>query len=200
MVLEVAQDSHQPGRPTEQGVALQVGTAPEQVIAAAGAALAARRRRPMLFVDAAIPSDVDPAVNDLDGAFVYSLDDLERLALEGRSQRDEAAGDAGAIVEEEVAHFLRAVAERAATPAVTALRGHFERIRSEILRDTGADDPAADAATRRLVNRLLHAPSESLRALSAESPAEAARAEEMLRRLFVIGTDENPAGKEENEK
>ena len=38
--------------------------------------------RPMLFIDAAIPSDVDPAVNDLEGAFAYSLDDFERIALE----------------------------------------------------------------------------------------------------------------------
>lgn len=163
-------------------------------------ALIARRRRPMLFVDAAIPSDVDPAVNGLDGAFVYSLDDLERLALEGRSRRDEAAGDAESIVEEEVARFIRAGAERAATPAVVALRGHFERVRAEILRDIGSDGPAVDAATRRLINRLLHSPSEVLRALSAESPADAAKAEDMLRRLFVIGAEENPADKEENGK
>ena len=66
----------------------------------------------MLFIDAAIPSDVDPLVNDLEDAFVYSLDDLERIALEGRFQRDEAATEAEAIIETELREYVRAVAER----------------------------------------------------------------------------------------
>lgn len=156
---------------------------------AAAAALTERRRRPMLFVDAAIPSDVDPAVNELDGAFVYSLDDLERIALEGRSSRDRAAEDAEGIVAEEVDGFRRATAERNATPAVTALRAHFERVRADVVTESSSADPALDDATRRLVNRLLHAPSEALRALSAENDPAALRAEKLLRQLFDIAPD-----------
>jgi glutamyl-tRNA reductase len=168
----------------------------------AGAALAARRRRPMLFVDAAIPADVDPSVNDLDGAFVYSLDDLERIALEGRSMRDQAAVDAEGIVEEEIEKFRRASAERNATPAVTALRDHFERMREDVLADLAMDDPALDDATRRLVNRLLHAPSETLRALAAENDPSAQQAEELLRRLFGIepGADSGGGNTQEDDK
>lgn len=165
------------------------------------AALVARRHRPMLFVDAAIPSDVEAEVNDLDGAFVYSLDDLERLALEGRSRRDEAAGDAEAVVEEEVARFLRASAERGATPAVTALRTHFEQVRADVLRGLGTagSEAAAEEATRRLVGRLLHGPSEALRALAAESPERAAEAEALLRRMFTTAPDD-PADEGEKDK
>ena len=152
----------------------------------AAAALAQRRRRPILFVDAAIPSDVDPAVNDLDGAFVYSLDDLERIALEGRSSRHRAAEDAEAIVGEEVEGFRRATAERNATPAVTALRAHFERVRADVLAELPSADPALEDATRRLVNRLLHAPSEALRALSAKNDPAGLQAEKLLRHLFDI--------------
>lgn len=158
----------------------------------AATALTQRRRRPMLFVDAAIPSDVDPAVNDLDGAFVYSLDDLERIALEGRSSRDRAAEDAEGIVGEEVDGFRRATAERNATPAVTALRAHFERVRAEIVTESSSADPALDDATRRLVNRLLHAPSEALRALSAQNDPAAPQAEKLLRQLFDIEPDAEP--------
>tara|TARA_R110000868_G_scaffold55460_5_gene172519 strand:+ start:20054 stop:21373 length:1320 start_codon:yes stop_codon:yes gene_type:complete len=153
-------------------------------------AIARRRRRPMLFVDAAIPSDVDPTVNDLDGAFVYSLDDLERIALEGRSERDRAAEDAIAIVDEEMEKFQRVSAGRNAAPAVTALRDHFERVRADVLadlvRDGAGGDPALEDATRRLVNRLLHAPSETLRMLAADNDPATAQAEELLRRLFGI--------------
>ena len=152
----------------------------------AGAALAQRRRRPMLFVDAAIPPDVEPAVNDLDGAFVYSLDDLERIALEGRSMRDQAAADAATIVDEEIEKFHRASAERSATPAVTALRDHFERTRTDVLAELAQADPALDDATRRLINRLLHTPSETLRALAAENDPAALQAEDLLRQLFKL--------------
>ena len=155
-------------------------------------ALAARRRRPMLFLDAAIPSDVDPAVNDLDGAFAYSLDDLERIALEGRFQRDEAAAEAEAIIETEMREYLRAVAERDAVPVVSALRQHFERTRLNVLSDMGGDDPMVDEATRRLTNRLLHDPSETLRELAAEDAGAGADAERLVRQLFdIAGKDDS---------
>ena len=47
-------------------------------------ALRKRRRRPMLFLDGGVPANVDPDVHDIDDAFVYSLDDLEQVALQGR--------------------------------------------------------------------------------------------------------------------
>ena len=153
-------------------------------------ALVARRRRPMLFVDAAIPPDVDPVVNDLEDAFAYSLDDLERIALEGRFRRDEAATEAEAIIETELREYVRAVAERGAVPVVSALRQHFEHVRQDILSDMGGDDPALDEATRRLANRLLHYPSETLRKMAAEDPAAGRDAEEMVNRLFGLSGEE----------
>ena len=154
-------------------------------------ALVARRRRPMLFVDAAIPPDVDPVVNDLEDAFAYSLDDLERIALEGRFQRDEAATEAEAIIETELREYVRAVAERGAVPVVSALRQHFEHVRQDILSEMGGDDPAVDEATRRLANRLLHYPSETLRKMAAEDPAAGRDAEEMVNRLFGLSGEES---------
>src|SRR5690606_8278694 len=62
------------------------------------AALRSRRQQPILLVDVAVPRDVDPAVGELEGAFLYDLDDLERLALEGRAGRSAAADAAWQIV------------------------------------------------------------------------------------------------------
>lgn len=129
-------------------------------------ALRRRKRRPVLILDAGVPADVEPAVHDLDGAFVYTLDDLERVAREGRANREAAAADAWKIVDAEVDGWRRSLAERDAVPTLVSLRRGFEAIRDEIL----AADPNADAAeaTRRLINRLLHRPSEALRELAAE--------------------------------
>jgi len=152
------------------------------------AALKRRRRRPVFVVDAAIPSDVDPAVARMDGAFVYDLADLERVALQGRVGREAATQAAWTIVDEALAAFARDRAERAAVPAVAALRTHFETERRRLLVEHGDLDAAS--ATRLLVNRLLHRPSEMLRALAAEHDglglAERAAAERLLFQLFRL--------------
>jgi len=128
------------------------------------AALRQRRHRPVFVVDAGIPGDVEPAVNRIDEAFLYDLGDLERVAMEGRANREAEARAAWRIVDDEVAAFLHGRAERAAAPALTRLRAHFEAIRAGVLDDAGGD---AERATRLLVNRLLHGPSRAMRALAA---------------------------------
>ncbi|AWK86214.1 glutamyl-tRNA reductase [Azospirillum thermophilum] len=152
------------------------------------AALKRRRRRPVFVVDAAVPADVDPAVSGLDGAFVYDLGDLERVALQGRVGREAATQAAWAIVDDAVHGFVRERAERAAVPAVAALRARFEAERLRVLAEHANLDAAA--ATRLLVNRLLHGPSEALRALAADRDgaglAERASAERLLFRLFRL--------------
>lgn len=155
------------------------------------AALRQRRRRPVFVIDAAIPPTVEPAVNDLDGAFLYTLDDLERAAIVSGSAREAVAAEAWTVLEDELAAFQRRQAERAAVPAVTALRSYFEAVRAALLRDEPGLD--AEAATRLLVNRLLHAPSEELRGLAA-SESGAAELEALARRLFRLDRDEGDAG------
>lgn len=145
-----------------------------------------RRRRPVFIVDLGVPADVERAVEDIDGVFRYDLDDLERIAMAGRASRASAAAAAGAIVDAEIAGFLRLRAERSAVPALIALRRHFEAERERALRDAGGD---AARATELLVNRLLHAPSEALRQLAAvgsEGEAERIAAERLLRRVFRL--------------
>ena len=155
------------------------------------AVLRQRRRRLVFVIDAAIPPTVEPAVNDLDGAFLYTLDDLERAATVGRAAREAAAAEAWAVLDDELVAYNRRQAERAAVPAVTALRTHFEAVRAALLRDQPGLD--AEAATRLLVNRLLHAPSEVLRGL-ASSAGDAAGAEALTRRLFRLDRDEGDEG------
>ncbi len=58
------------------------------------ATLRRRPRRPIFVIDAAIPADADPAINGLDGVFLYDLADLERVAITGRETRAAAAADA----------------------------------------------------------------------------------------------------------
>ena len=153
------------------------------------AALLARRRRPILLLDTAIPGDIEPAAGAPDDAFLYGLDDLDRLAQDGLSNRQAAAAEARAIVAAAAEAYRRDRAARGTAPALTALRRRFEAARADVLSTHGDD---VQEATRRLLNRLLHDPAESLRALA--DTQEAAEAERWLARLF--GT----AGKDKKER
>jgi glutamyl-tRNA reductase len=107
--------------------------------------------------------------------------------MAGRATREAAAADAWRIIDEELALFAARRAERRAVPAVVALRRHFEQVRAAALAEAGGD---AETATRLLVARLLHDPSEVLHELAAAPGADAAGTEELLRRLFRLGGEE----------
>jgi len=145
---------------TAMGTGAYIVTAPH-----AEAALKHRRREAIFFVDAAVPGDVDPAVAPLDGAYLYDLEDLERVALEGASggaaggQADRAAETATAwrILDEELAAFLRGPTQSGdasprEAPVSATLRQRFEAARAEVLAEGHG---SAEDATRRLVERLL---------------------------------------------
>jgi len=158
------------------------------------AALRARRHRPIMCIDAAVPGDIDEAVDRLEGAFLFRLGDLERLAVEGQSSRAAAAEAAWAIVDTEVAAFADGAAGRRAVPAVVALRRHFDAMREQVM----AENPAADAATatRLLLNRLLHGPSAALREAAAhaavDGTGELVAIERVLAQIFGIGAEQQP--------
>ena len=65
--------------------------------AAAAAAVRARRHRPILMLDLAVPRDIDPAVANLGDVYLFSIDDLQQLIDENRQRREVAAGDARTI-------------------------------------------------------------------------------------------------------
>ncbi|MCB1127936.1 MAG: NAD(P)-binding domain-containing protein, partial [Verrucomicrobiae bacterium] len=69
--------------------------------------LAARHGQPLLLVDLAVPRDIDPAVNELDGVFLFNVDDLQTIADEARRQR-----------EAEIDRCLALIRERAQEPLV----------------------------------------------------------------------------------
>ncbi len=149
-------------------------------------ALKKRRRKPVFLVDAGIPGDVEPAVNRLDGAFLYDLTDLERVAMEGRAGRELAARAAWEIVDGEVAAFTKNQLARTAVPAIVALRERVERERQAALLEAHGD---ADKATRLLAHRLLHDPSEVMKdiaALGESGHEDWELTERVLRRLFRL--------------
>jgi glutamyl-tRNA reductase len=141
-----------------------------------------RRQRPVFLVDTSLPGDVDPSTDRLEEAFLYDLADLEGAVMNGRASRENEALKASKIVDVELKIFLRNRAERVAVPTLEDLRGHFESIRKGVLKEAGDD---ADKATRLLINRLLHNPSEAIRGEAADGGGWAA-AENTIRKIFGL--------------
>ena len=123
-----------------------------------------RRNRPMFFIDIAVPRDVDPAINKLDGIFVYDIDDLQQVAAAHMEERGRHAGDAESLVEAEVERFHLRRRTVNVAPVITALQQHVEEIRQGELRRlqtrmgtlTAEQAAVVEAVTRGLVNKFLH--------------------------------------------
>jgi glutamyl-tRNA reductase len=151
------------------------------------AALAARRHRPMLLLDLAVPRDIEPSVRDLKDAYLYTVDDLERAVEDNRRGRREAAEAAEAIIDLQVSRYAEHVAAGGRHQPLRRLRAHGEATRAEVLaraRQQLAAGQSAEAAleflAHTLTNRLLHAPTAALREAAVTGDTELLRAVERM--------------------
>jgi glutamyl-tRNA reductase len=153
-----------------------------------------RRNRPMFFIDIAVPRNVHPDINKLDGMFVYDVDDLQSVATDNAAERKREAERAEKIIELEVDRFTSRLKTLAVVPTILSLQEYCETIRqAEIDRIRGRlgsispdQEAAIEAMTRGIINKLLHTPITTLKS-STDHP-EAATIHEMIRRLFNLNT------------
>jgi glutamyl-tRNA reductase len=153
-------------------------------------ALKARRHRPVLMIDLAVPRDVEAEVSDLADVFLYSVDDLGTIVQEGRDQRLGAVSKAEAIIDAGVTDFMQWLGTREAVPMIRALRDQAERNRrhevERALRRLNQGEAAADLLeqlSRSLTNKLLHPPTHALHH-AQESDRE--QLVKLLERMYLI--------------
>ncbi len=127
-----------------------------------------RKNRPVFFIDIAVPRDVNPAVNKLEGCFVYDIDDLQQVAQENRTLRTREAETAESIVQIEADRYGERLAQAPATEAIKQLQSSAEALReAELARTaqrlanlnaplTPEQQTAIEHLTRSLTNKLLH--------------------------------------------
>ena len=132
-------------------------------------AVKARRHRPMVMVDLALPRDIEAEVDQLDDVFLYTLDDLGQIVESGMESRQAAVVEAEGIIDTRVDSFLHWIDAREAVPTIRALRDNAERARRHELEHAHkllarGDDPmlVLEALSKGLTNKLLHAPTNAL--------------------------------------
>ncbi len=150
-------------------------SAPHLVIQAAAVqrAIEIRRGRPMLLVDIAVPRDIDPTASQIKNAYVYSIDDLQRIASANLAKRQGAVDQAWHIVRQGTAdiatHFdsrgarevLRKFDEQGRDVCERALQRAFARECLANLPDPSREEIRELA--RKIVNNLLAEPRQALK-------------------------------------
>lgn len=151
------------------------------------AALARRKHKPMLLFDLAVPRDIHPAVAELDDAYLYTVDDLERAVEDNRRSRRQAAEAAEAIIELQVARYIENLHASSRQEPLKRLRAHGDAAREDVLAKArqqlanGRDaEEVLDFLAHTLTNRLLHPPTAALREAALSGDAELARAADKL--------------------
>ena len=136
-----------------------------------------RRNRPMFFIDIAVPRDVDPAMNKLEGIFVYDIDDLQQVAASHIAERSRQAGDAESLIAAEVERFHQRQRTVNVAPAIVTLQrkaeeirqGELQRIQTRLSSLTTEQLAAVEALTRGLVNKFLHPHMQALKQAAREN-------------------------------
>ncbi len=142
-------------------------------------ALKTRRNQPMLFVDIAVPRDIEPEVGKLSNAYLYSIDDLQAIIQHNMAQRQAAAVQAESIVQQESMNFMTWLRAQGAVETIRDYRSQAEQVRSEMTAkalvaiEQGANvEQVINELAYKLTNRLIHAPTKSLQQAASDGDME----------------------------
>ncbi len=160
--------------------------------------LHARKNRPMFFIDIAVPRDIDPGLNDLDGIFVYNIDDLQQVVQSHIGDRRKEAVRAELLVEEEVRRFEQRAQTAEVVPTIVSLQQHLEnlrqaeldRVRSRLGVLSPEQEMAVEALTRGIINKIMHTPITTLK--SAARDPESTTVVDVVRKLFNLRAEKEP--------
>lgn len=130
-----------------------------------------RRFKPVFFIDIAVPRDIDPRVDDVENAYLFTVDHLQELVQANLAQRSLEAEKAEQIINQEIGQFHKWLSTLEVTPTIVALRTRFDEIRRTELEKTVANwkdlppdaEKKLDALTMAIMNKLLHAPTTVLK-------------------------------------
>jgi glutamyl-tRNA reductase len=158
-------------------------------------ALASRKRRNLFLIDLSVPRNIDPQVGELDGAYLYNIDDLQEVAASNIEKRLRKSGEAEEIIEREVDAFRRRLANQAAVPTIVELRSRLEEIRSGELEKalrrlgliTAEQRQVIEALSSSIVNKILHYPIIRLKESAAdEQPQDRESIRDTIRKIFGL--------------
>ncbi len=141
---------------------------PDQV----AGAMEKRGQRPMFLVDIAVPRDIDPRIDEMDGVYLYDVDDLQQVVQGNLEHRERAAAEARALLEEDVAEFLAWLKSLESVPLIRQIQEKMEQLRREELAKARylnqldeTQREAVERFSRALMKRFMHPTLKALKKL-----------------------------------
>jgi glutamyl-tRNA reductase len=166
-----------------------------------GRALDARGQRPVVVIDIAVPRSVDPAAGDLEGLYLFNIDDLETVVKANLSARQEEIARCRPLIDAAVRELEASRRDADAGPLIARMRERYqglaareaERILAAIPGATPAQRAEVEAAIRQLAGRFVHDQTLAIKAW-ARNGVEPAALEALERALEEPGRDSAGAG------
>lgn len=154
--------------------------------------IAQRRNKPMFLIDIAVPRNIDPSVNEIEGVFLYDVDDLAGVVNANLKEREKQAAQAEAIVAQEVDQMMARLRIEQVTPTIVSVQETLEEIRAAevakaLRRMPGLTDEQrqqVEAMTRSMINKIAHGPISELRRHASEP--EGGHAIEVIKKVFHL--------------
>jgi glutamyl-tRNA reductase len=154
----------------------------------------ARRWKEMIVIDIAVPRDAEARIADLDGVYLYDIDDLDKVVKANLAERQKSAAQAAKIVEHEAGQFEHWLRTQGVVPTIRALRARFAEIGDaevakaldQLSRRDHTRDQQRELVQRvvqLVINKLLHTPTTVLRGSDADAGLLRA---EILAELFAL--------------
>lgn len=155
-----------------------------------------RSGRPLFMVDIAVPRDIDPAIDELEGSFLYDIDDLQGVVEANRAERLKEAEKIQFMIEEEIVLFKTWLSTLGVVPLISALRDKALAIQSETMVSLERKIPnlsdrekkVISKHTKSIINQLLKDPILVAKEIAAEEGASEKLA--LFAKIFDLETDE----------
>ncbi len=136
--------------------------------------LVRERNKPLLFIDIAVPRDIDPAVAELDNVFLHDIDDMQNVVAQNLEGRQKEAVKARRIVDEELENFFFWLDSLLVVPTIVKLRAQAENIKKKEVEKalrridnvTPREKKIIEQLAHSIVSQWLHKPMYNLRYLA----------------------------------
>jgi glutamyl-tRNA reductase len=145
----------------------------------------------LFVIDIGVPRNIDPEVKNIENVFLYDLDTLNLMVEENLQKRRAEIPKVEAIITEILAELTHWYSSLEVNPTITALTQFMENIRQEELakninRFDPKDRELVELVTKRIINKIVHAPIVNLRGGQETSLVERLQKMSAIQKLFGL--------------
>ncbi|WP_346206434.1 glutamyl-tRNA reductase [Caldifermentibacillus hisashii] len=112
-----------------------------------------RKGRPMLFIDIAVPRDIDPEIDQFESVFLYDIDDLEGVVEANLQERQRAATKIQSFITDEIAIFQDWVNTLGVVPLISSLREKALTIQADVMTSLERKLPDLTERERKIIGK-----------------------------------------------